>query len=100
MTDFTDLASLTVHDFSPLLDQRFDLLLADGPVQLRLVEAKPLHRVPGGRDQFSLIFKSADQRVLPQGTYALEHARANGLALFIVAVARDAEGVSYQAVFA
>lgn len=100
MADFNDLASLTHEDFSPLLGQRFGLVLADGAVPLHLVEVKPLHRMPGGRDQFSLIFKSAGQRVLSQGIYALEHASARGLALFLVPVGRDAEGVSYQAVFA
>ncbi|MGE5466645.1 MAG: DUF6916 family protein [Ignavibacteria bacterium] len=100
MADFSDLISLTHQDFLPLLGERFDLALADGVMPLRLVEVTPPARIPGGRDQFSLIFKSGEQRAVPQGTYALDHAHAGGLALFIVPVARDADGVSYQAVFA
>lgn len=100
MADFSDLASLTHKDFAPLHDAQFDLCLADGTVPVRLIEVKPLREVPGGRSQFSLMFKSAEQRALPQGIYAFEHAEARGLQLFIVPVARDAEGVSYQAVFA
>ena len=54
---------------------------------------------PGGRQPFSLIFRGPPAPLLPQAIYALQHAGLGVLEIFVVPIARGAEGVSYQAIF-
>ena len=47
----------------------------------------------------ALIFLAADPRVLPQRLYRLEHEGLGAVTIFLVPIAKDAEGVRYQATF-
>lgn len=72
------------------------------PIALRLRQAEPLNPamgLPGVRPPFSLMFLANDPRVLPQGNYRLEHRGLGEVSICLVPVAKDAEGVTYQAVF-
>jgi hypothetical protein len=85
--------------FRAQLDTMFQAEDASGPVQLRLVEVAD-DGVAGGIRQFSLFFHGPADRVLPQDTYALQHAALGSLALFIVPVVGSTrERVVYQACF-
>jgi hypothetical protein len=55
---------------------------------------------PAGRRPFSLIFRSAGSRYLPQRTYSIEHAALGRLDLFLVPIGPDEGGIRYQAIFA
>jgi hypothetical protein len=71
-------------------------------IPLILQEAKPLDPavgLPGVRPPFSLVFVAKDPRVLPQRLYRLEHQELGEVSIFLVPVAKDKDGVSYQAVF-
>jgi hypothetical protein len=67
---------------------------------VEVVQAQPPQPGPGiGRAPFSVTFLNRTQRVLPQSTYRLLHDELGAFELFIVPIARDAEGVRYEAVF-
>ena len=71
-------------------------------IPLTLTEAEPLppRMAPEGiRPPFSLIFLGKDPRVLPQRIYRLEHDGLGEVAVFLVPIGKNAEGVSYQATF-
>ena len=72
----------------------------NGPAELELVEVTA-HRPNAGPDDrpFSLLFRGPAAPVLDQRTYLLAHERLGELAIFLVPVGRDAEGVRYEAVF-
>jgi hypothetical protein len=86
-------------DFRTALETPFSL--PGGPA-LRLVAAAPNgERAPGmQRDPFRLAFLGPADPVLPQRTYRLEHAALGELDIFLVPVARDAGGTTYEAIFA
>lgn len=100
------LATCTVETFRPQLDTRFDLTAPTGEqVALRLVQAVAAHPSPapsasGSREPFSLLLVGPARPLLPQSTYPLEHEALGDLELFLVPVARGADGASYEAVFA
>lgn len=74
-------------------DARFDLLLREATA-LKYHDPQ-IH----ARHPFSLFFVCPDQRVLNQGTYAIDHERLGRLEIFIVPVGADGDGVEYEAVF-
>jgi hypothetical protein len=95
------LQSLTFGDFSGRVGEEFRVGEA-GVAGLTLIEATDLSRrgSPGPRrSPFSLVFRGPMKPVLPQRTYALEHASLGRLEIFIVAIGLDAEGMRYEAVF-
>lgn len=90
------------EDFAKTANTSFELSLGETSMMLTLVEIKPLPALnfPGAlRQPFSLIFRSATQLILPQRIYRLLNAATGPLDIFLVPVGRDAQGVSYQAVF-
>jgi hypothetical protein len=51
------------------------------------------------QERFSLVFRGPRDRLLQQGMYELQHRHLGALALFLVPVGRDHEGLYYEAVF-
>jgi hypothetical protein len=51
------------------------------------------------KEQFALIFQGPLHPLLSQQTFELEHEQLGKMQLFIVPVARDANGIQYEAVF-
>lgn len=92
----------SAHDasmFRAHLDTTFTADPGVRGVPLRLAEVVD-DRASGGMDQFSLFFHGPADRLLPQGTYALEHAVLGPLALFLVpVVGSNHERIVYQACF-
>ncbi len=94
---------LVFEDFSDKAGSVF-VVRDDGvpDIALTLKQADPLnpaYGMKGVRPPFSLIFLAADQRVLPQRLYRLEHEGLGAVTIFLVPIAKDAEGVRYQATF-
>jgi hypothetical protein len=54
---------------------------------------------PASRTPFSLLFQTSEQHILPQGIYRLNHDAMGDLEFFLVPVARDTAGVTYEAAF-
>lgn len=95
-----DLGELTLATFEPLVGDRF-AVDATTPAALEVVleSATTAGEWPDGRDPFSLIFLGPDEPLLPQAIYALRHAHLGVLEIFLVPIARDADGVRYEAIF-
>jgi hypothetical protein len=112
----TSLERLAVGDFAATIGTTYALEVDPaqttepvGTVELTLLEAvgrgeppEPSGRpdaAPAPRQPFSLVFAGPLDPQLPQATYALAHERLGELAIFLVPIARDADGVRYEAVF-
>jgi len=97
-----DLASLTADDFAAHSGGGYLLRIAGAaePIPLELVEVTG--GGPGPRRDgrpFSLVFRGPRSPLLPQAQYRVEHAAMGELDIFLVPIARDAQGLSYEAVF-
>lgn len=89
-------------DFSPLLQDPFRLVTADGAsLDLELVEVHESARNRPGQERccFSLLFKGTRDQLLPQQMYRMEHATLGLMDLLIVPVREDQNGYYYEAVF-
>jgi hypothetical protein len=90
---------LNLATFEPLLGQTFGVEIPSGsPVTLQLTavtRARPVQ----GFEAFSLLFAGPEAVPLAQGTYAFSHDAIGTHPIFIVPVARDANGLVYEAVF-
>lgn len=95
-----DLAALTYDMFAGRVGETF----RDADLVLELVEVEDLtavaRNVPAdARTPFSLLFRGPDEPVVAQGIRSLVHDEIGELAIFIVPVAKEADGMRYQAVF-
>ena len=90
---------LTAGDFAGHLGTVF--AAAEVDVALELVEVKPLpaHGAALAREPFSLLFRGPRERLLPQATYPLSHPAMGELEIFLVPIAQDAGGTSYEAIY-
>jgi hypothetical protein len=68
------------------------------PVRLTLVEVSDLNQ-SGRQERFSVLFRGPLEFPLQQANYVVEHEEIGIFDLFIVPVARDEQGYSYEAVF-
>lgn len=88
--------------FASHLNETFQVGLGDASVEMTLVQAtkgRP-QAVEGLRKEpFALLFKCAKPVILPQRIYPFHNAGFGKLDIFIVPVAREKDGVVYQAVF-
>jgi hypothetical protein len=95
------LESFTAETFAVLVGDEFRVHGDDGQVhELRLAAAVPVGLAPAnGREPFSILFRGADTPILPQRTYAVEHATLGRFDLFLVPLGPDDAGARYEAVF-
>ena len=99
------LDGLTVDAFAPLVGDGFALDdEGAGRLVLELLEARAIEAgAPAGgaaRVPFSLLFRGPGEPVLPQRIYSLRHDALGALEIFIVPVARQPDGMRYEAIFA
>lgn len=97
------LEDVTLETFAPRVGETFALDAGElGRVEVELAEATAggPPREPEVRDPFSLVFRGPVEPVLEQRTYPIEHPSTGVLEIFIVPIARDAQGTRYEAVFA
>lgn len=84
--------------FAPHVNTDFTTAIDGQALKLRLtevMEGQSNERVL----QFSIFFLGPLTPVLEQRLYRLEHAQLGDMELFLVPIARDADGMKYQAVF-
>jgi hypothetical protein len=98
---------LTATDFAPAVGDTFRLDTGEaGRLELELLESRlhdpdaPAMSADGSRAPFTLTFRGPADPVLAQRIYRLEHEHLQPMEIFIVPVARDDAGTSYEAVFA
>jgi hypothetical protein len=97
---------VTATTFEPAVGDTFVLDAGDaGTLDLELLEARqhdpsaPAQDASGARAPFSLTFRGPADPVLPQRIYRLEHDSVGAIEIFIVPIAHDDAGTSYEAVF-
>jgi hypothetical protein len=88
---------VTRDDFARHVNTPFRLPDA-GAAGLTLIDVSAVQSSPR-QETFSLIFRGAGDRGLPQGTWRLDHAALGALDIFLVPVGRDERGWYYEAVF-
>jgi hypothetical protein len=93
------LDKLTAADFTRHIDTTFGLLTDSGSVPIILTSVTNAPIEMPGRRQFSLIFLSPRDLVLPQRIYALRHDVLGVLEIFLVPILPTAENCRYEAVF-
>lgn len=96
--------SLTFDDFSGRLGETFQVRpdddeTADERHLLKLVDAMPVEATTGNRQQFSLVFEGTTEAIPLQRIYHLSHPDLEEMALFLVPIFRDLEGMRCEAVF-
>ncbi|MBZ9745789.1 hypothetical protein LB516_11080 [Mesorhizobium sp. CO1-1-7] len=85
-------------DFEQAIGQAFIIETGAGRISLELSAVNRIAASPRPGGGFSLLFRGAREIALPQATYSL--AGAGGVHdIFIVPVAADATGRTYEAVF-
>ena len=93
--------SLALSDFVEDVHRIFRVAVGPERLRLELTEAASLPASAGApRAPFSLTFRGPAQPLLPQGTYEFDHPRLGPLAIFIVPIGAESDGVLYQAIFA
>lgn len=89
--------------FSPHVDDTFAVTTPAGSVPLRLVSVTTREQhVPGAPQDwtpFTLHFVGPVEPMLDQRTWQLAHDATGPLEIFLVPIARDADGTRYEAVF-
>lgn len=98
------LDQLTVDHLRPTVGTPYKLDLGEhGALDLTLLSAEGYGDPPAPgdaqRQPFSLEFRGPLEPRLAQGTYGLVHRELGPLAAFLVPIARDPEGMRYQAIF-
>lgn len=99
------LDQLTIAHVRPTVGSAYALDLGEyGALDLTLLSAES-HGDPAAgsdpavRQPFALEFRGPLDPQLGQATYQLVHPELGSLAVFLVPVARDADGMRYQAIF-
>jgi hypothetical protein len=97
------LETFEIGTFAPHLGEKFRIQAADSPwAEMTLIEATALGQdtaSAGRRAPFSIVFRGARDRVLPQRIYRVEHEAIGAFDLFLVPIGPDQEGMRYEAVF-
>jgi hypothetical protein len=99
MASTADLAKLGIGDFSPHLDEVFEMQTAAGMVPLKLVKTESYGQAVRDGGAFSLLFVAPTGRWLPQGTYPVTHPALGTLEIFLVPVGPTSGGHGYHAAF-
>jgi hypothetical protein len=93
---------LRLDHFAPRLNEAFTVEMDHGSTPFVLVEARPVGGPPvvgATREPFSLLFHNAAAVLFPQRTYTMRHDSMGEFGIFLVPVARNADGFIYQALF-
>ncbi len=86
--------------FAACLNQDFEIVFSDGALPLKLTEARPLGvRPESTREPFALTFLARVGLRLPQGTYKVRHSTLGEMEIFLVQLAADQSGSTFEAVF-
>lgn len=93
--------TITMDTFLPLIEENFSVHLGDKTIPATLLEVTPLGEPEdsGERSGWSMVFQFPPHQLYNQGIYEFEHAGIGSLAIFVVPIGEDSDGVRYQAIF-
>ena len=94
-----DLATLTLGDFTPHMDEGFTLSAPSGTLMLTLKETRALGMAKREGGAFGLVFVSPKGPFLPQAMYPVEHPALGTLEIFLVPIGPLHGGNAYEAIF-
>jgi hypothetical protein len=98
MSDFQSEA-----DFTKNVNTNFRVELeSPKPIELKLIAVTPRASEPheqAGMERFSVVFSGPADVFLPQNTYRMTHPEMGEFDIFLVAIAREADGFRYEAVY-
>lgn len=95
-----DLATVRCEQFAACLNQDFEIVFSDGTLAVKLSEARPLGTRPESvREPFALAFIAPRPLRLPQGIYKMRHPQLGEMEIFLVPIAVDQTGSTFEAVF-
>jgi hypothetical protein len=95
-----ELDKVECEQFAACLNEDFEIVFSDGTLPLKLSEAKPLGARPESiREPFALTFLGRAGLRLPQGIYKMRNANLGEMEVFLVQLATDQTGSSFEAVF-
>jgi hypothetical protein len=95
-----ELDKVECAQFAACLDQDFEIVFSDGKLPLKLSEARLLGVRPESiREQFALTFLGRAGLRLPQGVYKMRNAALGEMEIFLVQLAADQTGSTFEAVF-
>jgi len=95
-----DLTKVQCADFTPCVNQDFEIATSGAPLVLQLFEARPLEVQPGStREPFTLTFRGPPPLRLPQGIYRMSNATIGEIEIFLVQIAADETRSTFEAVF-
>jgi len=87
------------EEFLKHLNTRFGIRLSEAEaVEAELTEVSERLMSPR-QERFSLVFRTAKDKLIEQGIRTLEHDAMGNFDLFIVPIGRDDDGTYYEAVF-
>ncbi|MGH9853326.1 MAG: DUF6916 family protein [Blastocatellia bacterium] len=91
--------ALSYDDFAPHVNTKFRARLGDAPaMEIELIGAED--KSPSARqEQFVLTFLAPREAPARQSLFEVEHEHLGGGVIFLVPVAKDERGVSYEAIF-
>ena len=96
-------ASLTEKEFSKHVNTKFRVELdGENSVDLELTEVKGYMNKPHeqtGMERFSTYFQGPPEPYLAQKLYAFQHAGMGSFEMFLVPIAKNDRGFSYESVF-
>lgn len=93
------LENLTAATFSEVLNTKFRFhLSATDLLELELIKVDEFESSPR-QERFSILFQGPLDQMLGQAMYRVEHDQLGTLDLFIVPIAKEEDGIVYEAVF-
>ncbi|PTW60066.1 hypothetical protein C8N35_10566 [Breoghania corrubedonensis] len=95
----TDLATLEVSTFTPLIGETFRVRTADREIELVLHEASALGKAVRQGGAFSLVFRGDDGLEIAQQLCPVHHRAIGEISLFLVPIGPLGEGMGFEAVF-
>lgn len=93
------LENLTAATFSEVLNTKFRFHLSETDLlELEVIKVEEMGSSPR-QERFSILFQGPLDQVLLQGMYRVEHDQLGTFDLFIVPIAKEEEGIVYEAAF-
>jgi hypothetical protein len=97
-----ELTTIEITDFDPYLNQVFDIGFSEEvTLTAQLLEVTHLGGYsPLARSPFSIVLRTEQKSAYyQQGIYTIQHPVKGNMAIFLVPLGMDKEGMKYEAVF-
>ncbi|WP_319773685.1 DUF6916 family protein [Breoghania sp.] len=94
----TDLATLELAAFVPLVGETFRLNTDEGNIDLVLHEAQALGLSPRPGGAFSLVFRAPQDQPVAQQLHPIHHPALGSMHLFLLPIGSVGDDLAYEAI--